>query len=121
MHAQSLGSNESKQAINIIKYEIFKANSSEKVYLSVQKLPALIHVQERSYLSYTGIVSNDLGMIIIVSSRTVKWIEQEGIDDVMDAQYSKVDPKYIEIFENATYFELIYNVDETLYMFRVKR
>jgi len=121
MHAQSLGSNESKQAINIIKYEIFKANSSEKVYLSVQKLPALIHVQERSYLSYTGIVSNDLGMIIIVSSRTVKWIEQEGIDDVMDAQYSKVDPKYIEIFENATYFELIYNVDETLYIFRVKR
>jgi len=121
MHAQTFGSNESKQAINIIKYEIFKANSSEKAYLSAQKLLSLIHIQERSYLHYAGMDINDLDIIIIVSSRTVKWIEQEGINDIMDAQYTKVDPKYIEIFSDTTYFELLYKIDGYLYIFRVKR
>ena len=121
MHAQTLGSNESKQAVNIIKYEVFKANSGEEAYLSVQKLLSLIHIQERSYLSYIETNPNDLDIVIIISSRTVKWIEQEGINDVMDAQYSKVNPKYIEIFNNSKYFELLYEIDGLLYIYRVKR
>ena len=42
------------------------------------------------------VLTANMTFIIIVSARTVKWIEQHGIDDVVLPQYGRVDPKYLE-------------------------
>jgi len=110
---------ECKQVMQIIKYEILKSNSSESAYLAIQKLRSLIHVQERSYMSYIGMDPNELDFIVVVSSRTVKWIEQEGITDVFEPQYFDVDPKYLQVF-NAKHFKLLYMIDSKLYIFKVE-
>ncbi|RLI98303.1 MAG: hypothetical protein DRP00_02220 [Candidatus Aenigmatarchaeota archaeon] len=120
MDVRDLSRNEQcKQVMQIIKYEIFKSNSSENAYLAIQKLRSLIHVQERSYMSYIGIDPNELDFIVVISSRTVKWIEQEGITDVFEPQYFDVDPKYLQVF-NAKHFKLLYMIDSKLYIFKVE-
>ena len=108
-----------RKAMQIIKYEILKSNSSEDAYLAIQKLRSLIHIQERNYMSYIGMDPSELDFIVVVSSRTVKWIEQEDMTDVFEPQYFDVDPKYLQVF-NAEYFKLLYQIDGKLYIFKVE-
>ena len=122
MDVNDLSRNEKcKQILQIIKYEILQINNTENICKSIQKLRSLIHIQERNYMSYVGTNPNELIFIVIFSSRTEKWIEQEGINDVMEPQYTKVNPVYIEKFNSSIYFKILYKIDEYLYIFEVKR
>lgn len=120
MYGTWLSHSSSKEALEIIKYKILKGYNSEEAYANIYRLLTLIHPEELQYMRYAGIDPKDITVIVVISSRTVKWIEQKGINDIMDAQYSKVNPKYIKIFNNTMYFELLYKIDNNLYIFKVK-
>jgi hypothetical protein len=119
MDAKSLD-NKSQELLNIIKNEVFKANSSEEAFHKILTLPKLMHVQDKRYIEYAGIRQDDLTFIIVLSSRTVKWINQQDINDVTEAQYMNVPLEYLKIFTDPKYFKLIYK-DENglLYIFKL--
>jgi len=112
--------NSSRALMERIKYNIFKANSSEQAYNNILPLYNLMHAQDRQYLKYLGIEKDTISFVVILSSRTDKWISEEGIGDVLSARYSKISVDLLKIFDNPRYFKLIYkDVDEYLYIFEV--
>jgi len=121
MSAQSLGSEKSQQAIKTIKFEVFRANSSREAYLEIASLSSMFHIQEIYYLNYKGLKIDDLTFFVVLSSRTVAWIEQQEINDIETAQYSEVPLKYYTLFNDSTYFEPIYQFNNVFYIFKVKK
>lgn len=120
MYAQMFGSNISQQAIHAIKFDVFRTKSSSEAYSGVESLSSMFHVQEKNYLDYKELSIEDLTFFVVVSSRTVAWIEQEDIDDINSAQYSEVPSKYYILFNDAEYFEPFYQIDNVFYIYKVK-
>jgi len=107
---------QSQELFQKIKFNVFQANSSREAYDSIIELPILMHAQDKQYLDYIGIDQNDLSFIIVISSRTINFIEQKDISDVRYAQYVKISPEYLELFDETRYFKLIY-MDENDYLY----
>ena len=108
------------QTLWLIKYKVFRAADAETAYRTIQALTSVVPWEERYYLEYSGINPENLTFIVILSSRTVRWIEQENLDDVHSPEYSNVSSEYLEVFNDTRYFKLIYSVDEKLFVFEVK-
>jgi len=115
MSAESL-CEKSKRLLSIIKNNVFNAKSSKEAYYTILTLPELMHILDKQYIDYVGIKPNNLTFIIVLSPRTVKWIEQQGIGDILRTEPSKVSPEYLELFNDPRYFKLIYK-DENGYLY----
>jgi len=112
----------SKELLNRIKNDVFKANYSEEVFRTILTLPKLMHVHDRRYIEYAGIKQDNLTFIVVLSSRTVKWLNQQSINDVLEAQYTSIPQEYLRIFSDPKYFELIYaDKDGYLYIFKLRK
>lgn len=110
-----------RQALEIIKFKVFEANSSKEAsQCIVNELPSYMDAKEIAYVEYAGMKQENITFAIVLSSRTVKWIEKEGIDDIVHAQYFEVPSKYLKLFSDTEYFELIYQIDCYLYVYKVK-
>ena len=68
-------------------------------------------------LEATGLTPSKL--LIIVSSRTQKWLEQDGVADIFLPSYGGVNQKFLTNFHDTKYFKLIRNVDNEIYVFEV--
>jgi len=113
---------ESKELLNRIKNDVFKANCSEEAFRTILTLPKLMHVQDKRYIKYAGIKQDNLTFIVVLSSRTVKWLNQQSINDVLEAQYASIPQEYLRIFLDPKYFELIYtDKDGYLYIFKLRK
>ncbi len=109
---------ESQQVMYAIKFNVFKANSSEESYYNIMNLLPFISAKEMAYMKYIGASQKELTPVVVVSSRTMKWIEQEGMADIVHAQYSEVPVEYLSLFSDERYFELIYTIGNYLYVYR---
>jgi len=111
---------EDRQLVSYIKNNIFLAPDSKHAYEAIWNLSNRIPWQENPFLECTGLSESNITFVVIISARTVKWIEQQGIIDVAFPQYVNVNPKYLEIFLDTNYFELLLNIDDKIYVFKVK-
>lgn len=104
-----------------IKNDVFNASDSKAAYGNILIYSKHFDLDwtEKCYADYAGIDPEKLTFLVIVSSRTVKWLEQ-NVPDVKYPQYSSVPLKYLKMFNDAQYFQLIYTVDERIYIYKVK-
>jgi hypothetical protein len=108
------------QILLLIKDNVFKAADAETAYRAIQAIKGVIPWEERYYLEYSNINPENLTFLVVISSRTVRWIEQESLDDVHLPEYSEVSFEHLEIFNDTRYFKLLYSIDEKLFIFEVK-
>jgi len=113
---------EYKYLLEELKDEVFKASNSSEAYKKIQfmikKMRNGIDWTERYYCDYVGINTENIIFLIVLSSRTVKWLETEDMD-VMEPQYSGVDPRYLAVFNNTRYFEKLIQISDQIYVFKV--
>jgi hypothetical protein len=113
---------EYKYLLEEIRNDIFKApNSSEaykKIRFMTEKLRNGIDWTEKYYCDYAGISRESITFLIVLSSRTVKWLETGDLD-IMEPQYSGVDPHYLTTFNNTRYFKLLTHISNQIYVFEV--
>ena len=113
---------EYKYLLEELKDEVFKAPNSSEAYEKIQfmakKLRDRIDWVEKYYCNYVGINTENITFLIVLSSRTVRWLET-GDMDVMEPQYSGVYPRYLAVFNNTKYFEPLIQISDQIYVFRV--
>lgn len=113
---------EYKYLLEELKDEVFKAPGSSEAYKKIQfmakKLRDGIDWTERYYCDYVGIHTENITFLIVLSSRTVTWLET-GDMDVMEPQCSGVDPRYLAVFNNTRYFEQLIQISNQIYVFKV--
>jgi len=115
-----------KNLLFYIKNAIFKANDSDCAYRAIRNLPNMlesnIHWTERYYLDCIGIDIKDLKFLLVVSPRTIAWMERADehkfVHDQWYLPFSSIKPQNLDIF-NDSRFELIYRIPEKIYVFRV--
>jgi hypothetical protein len=115
-------SEEQKHILAWIKYNIFKAPNSQTAFYAIYHLTNLIKFWrsgELFYMNYSGIRVEELTFVIVISSRTVKWLESEA-DEIHYAQFSKVPSKYLQLFEDVNYFSLVYEIENKIYVFKAR-
>ena len=102
-----------------IKERILLAQDSKQAYQAISALHDRIPWHEQYFIEDVN-YSLD-GFIIVISARTQRWLEQEGIADVEFPHYGEVDPSIIEKFMISNYFKLIYvSKGRELYIFQVQ-
>jgi len=109
-----------KQLLLQIKYGIFLANDSKTAYENILTVANYTPWFEQYYLKQTGLSGNTSTILIVISARTVKWLEQESLKEVRYPQYQDVDFKYLKIFLDDRYFTLVFKIDRKIYVFLVK-
>jgi len=112
---------ESIEAMQIIKEDVFGSNNTEVIYDAIMTLLAYIHPKERYYMNYTGVATSDLEIVVILTSRTASWLEQDGLYDEVFAQYSEIPEFRLVGFNNQTYFEELYQIDSNAFVWRCLR
>ena len=106
-----------KGLVLYIKNNIFLASDSRSAYEATLNLSNQVHwIDEYFIESRDSSLSNEL--LIVISARTIKWIEQRDINDVFFPQYGSIDPNYLERFR-PEYFRLLYNIDDEIYVLKV--
>ena len=85
-----------------IKNRIFKAKDSKSAYEEIQKIRR-----------------NHSKILIIVSERTSTWLKQDKRMFIWWPPKG-VDMKLFDKFEDERYFDLVYHVDNKIYIFEVK-
>ena len=83
-----------------------------------KKLRDGIDWTEKYYCNYVGIDTENITFLIVLSSRTVTWLET-GDMDVMEPQHSGVDSRYLAVFNNTRYFEQLIQISDQIYVFKV--
>jgi hypothetical protein len=73
---------------------------------------------EKYYTNHVGINPENITFLIVLSSRTVKWLEGEDMD-VMEPQYAPVNSSYLEVFDDTKYFGQIADFSQEIYVFRM--
>lgn len=110
----------SKDVLLQLKEDVFRANNSASAHSSAVNLLHSMDPKEVRYLDYIGSNVENLAIILVISSRTASWLEQDGINDVRHALYNSVPKNYSELFSNSSYFKVIYT-EEYIQMFELVR
>ncbi|MHA1334111.1 MAG: hypothetical protein ACTSPL_08605, partial [Candidatus Odinarchaeia archaeon] len=114
---------EYKHLLEELRNGVFKAPNPQAAYRKiitlVDEMRFGIDWTEQYYCNYVGIDPKNISFIIVLSSRTVKWLETEK-NNVMEPQYSTVNNNYLAIFNNAKYFTPLFKISRQIYIFKVK-
>jgi len=121
-----------KEKWNIIRKDVFAANSSKAAYEHVQKLTSLpiTYPREKMYVEMKSINDpnfNDYNFVIILTDRSITWFNQPDSANVvlprMTTTYSvekiNQDSKYFNLFNDSNYFTMLYNDSSLVYIFGV--
>jgi hypothetical protein len=95
--------------------------STNITYSDILYLRQKIDIADERYAQFANIPYENNTILIILTERTVKWIEQEGINEVWYPVEGPVDPRYVEPFMNCSFLEPVYSSQGELYIFRVKQ
>jgi hypothetical protein len=117
MNVQDL-TEEDQKKITHIKEHIFLAPNPQTAYYATRNLTIRIPWFETDFIEATRLAPSKL--IIILSTRTEKWLEQDGIGDINFPQYGGLNSKYLQNFYDKRYFRLIKNIDDEIYTFEVQ-
>jgi len=75
---------------------------------------------DKRYCESVNIAWNQSNVLIILTSRTIKWLEQQGTAEIWLPPDEPVDPKFLRLFQESNSLELIYSYETKIYIFRVK-
>jgi len=89
-------------------------------YSDVRYLEQKIDTTDSRYCQYLNIACEKNPILIILTARTIKWIEQKEITEEWYPIEGPVDPTYVELFRNCALLEHIYSQEGKIYIFRVK-
>jgi hypothetical protein len=90
--------------------------SKENIFYLIKK----IDTADKRYCESVNIAWNQSNVLIILTSRTIKWLEQQDIAEIWFPPGESVDPKYLRLFQESNLLELIYSYETKIYIFRVK-
>jgi hypothetical protein len=105
-----------------IRNNILLSSDSETAYDHLMNLTSTVPYDEKGYLNLKDGIPNP-NLILIFSGRTAYWLDKsEGISmpSVFFPFSYKVDTKHIFQFLDTKFFDLIYKVDQQIYIFAVK-
>jgi len=110
---------------NILKVEkdiIFNPNrTSQERYEALLTIKDIIPYFEYYYCKFSKIDEHELSLLIVITPRTVEWIEQKDwYDAIVYPSCKTVPEKYVRMFNDKRYFEEIYKIPEKVYIFSVK-
>jgi len=101
---------------------IFKASNSSEAYSNLQTMAKDmqdgIDWAEEYYIDSVAISPRNITFLIVLSSRTVEWLESGSLD-VMEPQYAPVNSSWLEVFNDTTYFIQLTEVSQQIYVFRL--
>ena len=108
--------------LNRLRNEVFKASSSREAYEALLNLSKIIIAEidwvEQYYINCMNISIDRLGFLIVITPRTVTWIEY-NISDVITPSFSYVNQKYLLIFNDTNYFDLVFFIPQKVYVFKL--
>jgi hypothetical protein len=118
--------------LELVKFEIFLAPNSSSAYQNLFKnwrapdgIRSLIPLREQIYMRAVGIVPQDLVFLVVLSARTVEWIEyrastgySSGVWEISYPTLQSVDRKYRTVFEDPRYFKLIFWLGDQIFVYQ---
>ena len=108
-------SQEGVNRLNYIKYNIFLSKDSNALYDAVKKILYPIYSTDIEYTKHKNI--SNFNCVILFTSKTSTWIRQKNLQFYYERQ--KVYSEDIDKFYNKTYFTLLYNDNDQIYIFGV--
>jgi len=118
----------------IVKNEIFGANNSEEAYRGIKKLSKMPDegLLPEYYVETMSLKNPEFAkpqFVIVLTDRTINWLDSDCpkgyIIPPMKLLYSleKIDlnSKYVQLFENNAYFNLIYNDGDYIHIYAVSQ
>jgi hypothetical protein len=90
-------------------------NSEEITYLKTH-----VTSTEQRYCQQTGLSLDNVSILIVLTSRTVQWVKQEGISQAITLLKDPVDNSYLKLFEKTSCLDEIYSLNNKIYVFKVK-
>lgn len=125
MEAQYLPE-ENKDFLFYLKHNLFNAQDGKQAYQAIRYLPLMLdvnmHWTEKYYMDRRRLYISDLTFLIVLSPRTVAWMEKSDQDELVHDQrfpiFSSINLENLDIFDNDR-FKLIYEIPSKLYIFRV--
>ena len=123
-------SNEDTEILRGIKEQVFLSLNASKAYEYIISLNPTQSRYDHVYLSQThkNVARNMLEFYIVLSYRTVNWIEQDDLRDITwraypyDPDYpykGSVDSIYVEPFLRSEHFFLVHNRGQEVYVFKI--
>jgi hypothetical protein len=74
---------------------------------------------EQRYSEKTGLSLDNVTILFVVNSRTIQWINQDGITQPVTLLKEPLDPDYLELIRETACLEEIYSVNNDIYVFKV--
>jgi len=120
------------QILKGIKNQVFGYLNASEAYHFITSLNQTQSKYEDMYLTYTKTQVNQdkIDFYVVLSYRTVNWIEQYDLTDVTWQGYTYnpnypyklfVDRVYVEPFLNSEHFSLVFNMGQKIYVFKLIR
>jgi len=97
-------------------YKILTTGEDSEVYQLLEELKNLGVTTEQFYRSFHPI--GEPSFIILISQRTSLWLDVEMKYPIIYFNGSPVNIKYISYFLNSDLFELLYRIEDKIYIFK---
>lgn len=107
--------------MHTIKNDIFLANNSHIAHSKIYSFVGNEQFEDKKYLEYTQISETEPTFIVVITPKTSLWLTKSTIDPISNPVHGVVDPKTLKTFMDENYFELIYQLDEEVYIFKAKQ
>jgi len=109
-----------------LKHNLFNAQDGKQAYQAIRYLPIMLdvnmHWTEKYYMHCRRLYISDLTFLIVLSPRTVAWMEKSDQSKLVHDQrlpiFSSINLENLDIFDDDR-FKLIYEIPSKLYIFRV--
>ena len=113
---------EGQAVVSDIRNQILSQSDSKNVYTEIMKLNNTVPYDEKGYINLKGGVP-DQGFIVVFSARTQYWLDKTNgieIPSVFFPFSYKVNANHMFQFLDTRYFQLLYKVDQEIYVYFVR-
>jgi hypothetical protein len=87
---------------------------------SIDYLRKNIVSTEQRYCEQTGLSLDNTTVLIILTSRTIQWVKQEGISQIISTLNGPVDNSSLELFNKTSCLQQIYSENNYIYVFEAR-
>ena len=107
-----------RRQVSDIKNRVFAAENSQQAYQALYDLLGQgLSYRNRDYATRTGKEARDVQFLVIVSGKTSQWLESVDLDPSYHPVVGDVDPTHLSNFYDLRFFRLLYQVDDTSFVF----
>jgi tetratricopeptide (TPR) repeat protein len=110
-----------QQQVRHIKESVFGAANGRQAHRALHSLTDhRLSFRNRDYAQ--KVLGDDSAptMIVVLSAKTSKWIEEDGIDALFDPVTGVVEPVHLQPFYDLRFFRLLFQVDRGMFVFAAR-